>query len=296
MAETGQHNEGDMEEEELSLHEEHLQELMHEETFWEKLQRIKEGLQEDPETGEYKWARHEFNRLIVPASVSFVTLTLLIIALILFVRFDMGGEESEVEVTMVEPEVVEPPPPEPPEPPEDYEPPEMDVEPSDVVAEVETDVVTDEVMENTPTETSVKPTEVTAVMHVTSPIMLKSLFANRSPGQRGEALAAFGGGAATEDAVLKALRWLKRNQKPDGSWQGVSTAMTGLALLCYLAHGDTPQSKEFGHTVEMAIKYLVSQQKADGNFSNTGGHHSYGNAIANYALAEAYGTDPHLRP
>jgi len=264
--------------------------LLKKETFFEKLDRIKAGLKEDPETGEYKWARNEFRRLIIPGSITTICLAIILTVLGMIVFDQHEPAPPNFEVTVVEPEVVEPPPIEPPEPPEEYEPVEMEVEVTDIVSTEVTDVVTPEVMENSPTDTSVKPVDITAVMMVNSPIVLRNLFANRSPGQRGEALAKFGAPAGTEDAVLKALRWLKRNQNQNGSWDmgAPDTAMTGLALMCYLAHGETPQSKEFGHTVELAIKFLVSQQEKDGNFKNTGGHHVYGNAIANYALCEAY--------
>ena len=278
-----------MEEEEVAVNE-RLEELLHEETFWEKWERIQDGLKADPESGEYKWARSEFNRTVVPAAISFTMVTLVMTMLILFVSFGMNEEEPLVEMTMVEPEDVEMPEEEiePPEP-EEIEP--VDVEPTDVVAEVVTEVFTPDVMENNPTtDTSVKPVDVTAVMNVKSPMVMKNLFGNRNPGQRGQALAKYGGGGPTEDAVLRALRWLKKVQNADGSWNmgGPEAAMTGLALMCFLAHGETPQSSEFGHTVEQAIKYLVSIQNADGNFQKTGSHHSYGNAIANYALCEAY--------
>ncbi|MBA4387359.1 MAG: hypothetical protein C0404_05220, partial [Verrucomicrobia bacterium] len=79
-------------------------------------------------------------------------------------------------------------------------------------------------------------------------------------------------------------------QGADGSWDGGGTkpAMTSFALLCYLAHGETPASEEFGPTVEKAIKFLVENQTADGRFNGLDGN-QYGLPIAAYALSEAYG-------
>jgi hypothetical protein len=65
--------------------------------------------------------------------------------------------------------------------------------------------------------------------------------------------------------------------------------MTGLALLCFLGHGDCPDSAEFGGTVRSAIEWLQYNLDADGNFRHTGRNHVYGNGIAAYALSEAYG-------
>jgi hypothetical protein len=59
--------------------------------------------------------------------------------------------------------------------------------------------------------------------------------------------------------------------------------MTGLALLTYLAHGDTPSSPEFGSTVEKAIKALMEIQK-----SGEGWPKPYQHPIATYAMCEAY--------
>ncbi|MDZ4198668.1 MAG: hypothetical protein U1E27_05190, partial [Kiritimatiellia bacterium] len=68
----------------------------------------------------------------------------------------------------------------------------------------------------------------------------------------------------TDQRVLRALDWLKERQQDDGSWVGDSTAssktaMTGLALLTFLAHGEMPGSKPYGDTVEKAIRFLVEQ-------------------------------------
>ena len=100
---------------------------------------------------------------------------------------------------------------------------------------------------------------------------------------------ASGATSVADTAVLKALRWLKQNQNPDGSWQGAGspTAMCGFALLCFLGHGETPEAREFGTTVSNAIGYLVGAQDETGRFKNCGGHYVYGHAIATYGLAEA---------
>ena len=118
---------------------------------------------------------------------------------------------------------------------------------------------------------------------------MKGLYAGRSGSGRKAALGKYGGrwGQHTEKAVLKALRWLKENQQPNGSWKKNSDAMTGLAILTFLAHGETPASAEFGETVTRAIKYLTGRQQKDGQIGG-GGHKVYPHAMATYALAEAY--------
>jgi Prenyltransferase and squalene oxidase repeat len=93
----------------------------------------------------------------------------------------------------------------------------------------------------------------------------------------------------TEAAVNRTLRWLKKNQQPDGSWLNNRIAMTSLAILTFLAHAETPgKSEEFGETVKKGLEYLLAQQTPDGRFKGSDGH-EYSLPIATYALCEAYG-------
>ena len=107
-------------------------------------------------------------------------------------------------------------------------------------------------------------------------------------------LAKEGGTPECEDAVVKALRWLQKQQdKNSGAWSrgGEPVAMTGLALLAYLGHCETPTSPEFGETVENAILYLVKVgMNNNGKLTKdpSDKHWPYEHAIATYAIAEAY--------
>jgi len=112
-----------------------------------------------------------------------------------------------------------------------------------------------------------------------------------SQADRLERLEETGGTPACDESVLKALRWLKEKQHDDGSWDNKNeVAMTGLALLAYLGHCETPESPEFGETVLNATIFLI-----DTNMKNQGkmasdfkGHWCYEHAIATYALCECY--------
>lgn len=103
---------------------------------------------------------------------------------------------------------------------------------------------------------------------------------------------ASGGSPKFEESVVKGLRWLMKTQDKDGSWKKgpYPAAMTGLALLAYLAHCETPYSEEFGESCQNAISYLVSLgQKNNGIISTSpkGKDICYEHAVATYALAEA---------
>ncbi len=137
------------------------------------------------------------------------------------------------------------------------------------------------------------------VASVPGPLILKDLgYGTRSPGGKAEALSKYNPawGAQTEASVVKALEWLTRKQLADGSWGPNKIAMTGLALLTFLAHGETTSSPKYGPTVEKALRFLSAQQDADGYFSRSrggggdgGDPTSYAHAIATYGVCEAYG-------
>ena len=100
-----------------------------------------------------------------------------------------------------------------------------------------------------------------------------------------------GGTSACEVAVVQGLRWLKANQNSDGSWgTGNQAAMTGLALLAYFGHCETPLSDEFGQSCVKGITWLVDLGlKSRGRLATATSANSwpYEHAIATYALAEA---------
>ena len=121
------------------------------------------------------------------------------------------------------------------------------------------------------------------------PVFKKLSGTSRGADLRTALLAKSGGDVKTEDAVLRALRWLKKNQQAEGSWKTQKVAMTGLAVLTFLAHDERPAcSSEFGDTVQKALEFLLRCQKPDGHFNGADGN-EYAHPIAAYALCEAYG-------
>lgn len=111
-----------------------------------------------------------------------------------------------------------------------------------------------------------------------------------SPEDRMQRLLEAGGTKECEEAVVKGLQWLKATQNANGTWANSDQpAMTGLALLAFLGHCETPLSLDFGETVLKAMTYLINLGAKDGKLStNTGDRHwPYEHAIATYALAES---------
>lgn len=100
----------------------------------------------------------------------------------------------------------------------------------------------------------------------------------------------------TENAALRGLNWLREHQNEDGSW-GLRNkgAMTGLALLAFLGHGETGDSKYYGLNVNRAIDWVLKEGTTyQGRLSMTKGDWGPGNAgvyehgILTYALGEYY--------
>ena len=97
-----------------------------------------------------------------------------------------------------------------------------------------------------------------------------------------------------EQAVLRGLAWLQKNQASDGSWGDSNKgAMTGLALLCFLGHGETPQSQQFGYTVNKAVEWILTNGAAnEGRLCMSKSFakqpDAYEHAICTYALGEYY--------
>ena len=111
------------------------------------------------------------------------------------------------------------------------------------------------------------------------------------PGTPGAAagIESLDGIAATNgQAVVKALRWLKVQQREDGAWDGRNReAMTGLALLTFARHGETAASVEFGSNVVRAINYLVAVQSNQApNLKGAFSTDAYAHGIATLGMAE----------
>lgn len=129
-------------------------------------------------------------------------------------------------------------------------------------------------------------------------IALPKLYASRcSPAERAEKMKANGGTPQCEEAVQKGLEWLAKKQNKDGSWgTGHKAGMTGLALLSFLGHCETPESLKYGETVLKGITYLIDlgrnqkQEQFAGVFSDKPNviSSTYEHGIATYALGEMY--------
>ncbi|MFL5341592.1 MAG: prenyltransferase/squalene oxidase repeat-containing protein [Gemmataceae bacterium] len=109
-----------------------------------------------------------------------------------------------------------------------------------------------------------------------------------------------GGNAASEAAVERGLAWLAAQQKDDGHWEleasagnyKLTPAATTFGVLPFLGAGVKPGGRHrYSKNVDLALDYLIAQQKEDGDFSG----YCYARALATLTLCEAYGLQPQER-
>ncbi len=287
-----------------------------EDGYFKRLFKMFAGLGKPRSSGEYKEAIIELQRQIAPLMAILIPVIGVVVLFVVTAVGNTGRQEIKVEIVQAAEDEkpldeVEPPP-------ETEPPPDMDVDVQMDTPNVNAPTEMAEQQAPTAEPQSVKVAQMDAMLNIKSPVMMKSVAGTaRNAGVRGTYTAggAGYGDAATEAAVYKALRWLKATQSPDGSWgtspkYGLTKGMdkaagAGFAILTFLAHGETPASKEFGPTVQKALDYLINSvyvvKNKDGTLakdpngktpyvrmSGAGGA-EYGFLIGTYALCEAYG-------
>lgn len=145
---------------------------------------------------------------------------------------------------------------------------------------------------------------------LTRPGELVAPFQGRQTAARARLVRREGGSVESEKAVARALDWLARHQKADGSWSldhkpqcakgkgcpasphlDGDAAATGLGLLPFLGAGQSHTEKgKFQDNVQRGIDWLRKLQHKDGEIFIGGGNtRMYSHAIATMALCEAFG-------
>ncbi len=105
-----------------------------------------------------------------------------------------------------------------------------------------------------------------------------------------------------DDAIARALAYLKTTQKDSGAWTfgdgREATSITSLSVMAYLACGHVPDEPgPYRETIEKGILYVVSHQQPNGLLvSNTINGPMYCHGISTLMLAEVVGmiADPAL--
>jgi hypothetical protein len=102
---------------------------------------------------------------------------------------------------------------------------------------------------------------------------------------------------AADEAVKRALDYLKSTQKPDGAWEasfGRATSITALSVMAFLAAGHVPgEPGPYRETVERAVRWVLAHQRANGLIvANTSHGPMYCHGISTLMLAEVVGMTP----
>ena len=258
-------------------------------TLLQRIKMLMRGLKAPAGSREYKEALIEMQRLLAPVGAIIIPLIFIAILFVCSVPEKTNKDLRNINVAKAEEEAaLEEPPPE-----------MEDLTETTTDQTVETEVLND--ISNPSLDNLQTPTDVVtpntdnapvienanAVMDIQAPVKMRTVLGqSRSAGARARSLAKFGGDAETERCVMRALRWLKTQQRPDGSWAGRSGTlnMTGFVVLTYLSRGIKPGADpEFGETLRKGVEYLMRNK--------------YKDAIALAALAEAYGLsrNPNIR-
>lgn len=151
---------------------------------------------------------------------------------------------------------------------------------------------------------------------------LPRIYSQRSQQTRKTLAIVNGATKESEAAVELALKWLSENQKRDGRWDAsasgagmeqkilghdrqnagadADTGITGLALLAFLAAGNTHLEGEYRETVHKGLAFLCSKQASNGSLQGDARLFArmYCHSMALLSLSEAYSMtgDQNLRP
>ena len=132
-------------------------------------------------------------------------------------------------------------------------------------------------------------------------LAVPSDFSIRHPDARQKFLDHFGGNEKSQKSVELALEWMANQQLPDGSWSVVNAgpkkdvapvknAATGIALLTFLAEGQSHQEGKYQQVIHDGLTYLLQngRQRGDTLSWHEQGGTMYSHAIATMAVAEAF--------
>ena len=238
-----------------------------------------------------EYRKKKLQESLLGPTVSTVAHVILLICAAVFLKGTTEEPPPAVAITSAVEKVPPQPPPPPPPPPDPVTPPDVPTESADL--SVSSVALNDpanasgleSIDDNTPSTADNGSADlVSDVKSNVSPTTSSKMFGGRRASGRAGMVSKYGGSVKAQQNLEKGLSWLAKVQLPDGSWGNTAKdAFSGLALLCFLAHGETPASKNYGKTVEKAINFLAAS-KGGGNADG----HQYSHSIKTYALCEAF--------
>ena len=100
-----------------------------------------------------------------------------------------------------------------------------------------------------------------------------------------------------DDAIERALKSMADQQRDDGSWMtgygGPNAGVCSLALLAFMANGNTPDRGRYSDVVARGLDYILKLPERDGVLMDRPSHGPmYSHGITTIMLAEMYGMSP----
>ena len=165
---------------------------------------------------------------------------------------------------------------------------------------------------NKPPEARPDPSQIAMRRETNPPSDVPEIYRARLAPDRVRQAEPRGATQESEKAVHEGLKWLAANQRPDGRWSAsqhgagretrvdgedrrgagarADSGVTGLALLAFLAAGNTHKQGDYRENVARGLDYLMGVQQPDGNLGGEATLFAkmYCHAMATFALSEAY--------
>lgn len=101
----------------------------------------------------------------------------------------------------------------------------------------------------------------------------------------------------SEAALERGLKWLERNQGPEGNWESNDLGLVGMGALAFLAAGHTPGRGRYGNAVEKALDYMLKKAKPSGLLNIAEPQRDmYNHGLSAFVLGQAHGMtgDPRM--
>jgi prenyltransferase beta subunit len=99
----------------------------------------------------------------------------------------------------------------------------------------------------------------------------------------------------SDEAVEKALEYLKNSQGDDGGWRargGKNVAISSLSIMAFLSAGHVPGEGPYGPILDKGIRWVLDRQMPNGAIATDGQYLMYHHGISTLMLAEVAGMTP----
>ena len=94
----------------------------------------------------------------------------------------------------------------------------------------------------------------------------------------------------SDQALLRGLEWLRRNQGSEGNWESNDLGLVAMGALAFMAAGYSPARGKYGPALSAALNYIASNAKPSGllNISHSQ-RDMYNHGLATFVLGQAHG-------